>query len=99
MLNIVIQPKYIDELYINKDQERIEKKLEIGYKALQKIEVKIEENTNWKLVWTSEGTGTRSDVSVWAPVIKEYPFIRKYSSPAFSFPQSMESIPCNPFGG
>lgn len=73
-VHIVIKPKAIDELYVNKDQERIERKEEIGYKALQKIEVKIEEINNWKNVWTSEGTGTRSDVSVWAPIIKEYPY-------------------------
>ncbi len=70
--NVVIQPKMIEELYINKDQERIEKKLEIGQKALMKIEVRVEEINNWRQVWTSEGTGTRSDVSVWVPLIKEY---------------------------
>ncbi len=62
---VIIQPKPIPELYVNKDKERIEKKVEIKLEALKEIQVKIKDVNSWKMIWMSEGTGARKEVSIW----------------------------------
>jgi len=52
---------------LTKTWSELKKKIEISYKALCKIEVKVEEITSWKLLWTSEGSGSRKEASVWVP--------------------------------
>jgi hypothetical protein len=53
-------------LFVDKERERVEKKSEIKLEALKKIKVKVKSVSSWKLVWTSEGTGASTEVSIWA---------------------------------
>ncbi len=74
---VIIQPKNIPEIYVNKEMERVEKKSEISIEALKKIKVKVKNVTSWKLVWTSEGTGATTELSIWSMVAPKAHFIKR----------------------
>jgi len=64
--NLIITPKNIPEIYVNKDKERMEKKDAITKENLMKIQVKIKPVTSWDPIWTTEGIGSRTEISIWA---------------------------------
>lgn len=74
--NLEILPKQIDELYVDR-ADIISRQEEIHDSALKWIKVKVKEVSSWRQVWSSEGTGARTQVSVWTPHIKEHTVFRR----------------------
>lgn len=65
--NIVIPPMPIKELYdINKVEKKTFKNQIIPQEVLAALKVKLKPVPAWEQVWTSEGTNSRHQVSVWA---------------------------------
>lgn len=69
--NLEILPKQIDELYVDR-ADIISRKEEIHDSALKMIKVKVKDISSWKQVWSSEGTGARTQVTMWTPQISEH---------------------------
>jgi hypothetical protein len=65
--NIVIPLLKIKELSeMNKVEKKTFKDRIIPPELLEKLKVKLKPVPSWQLVWTSEGTNSRTQVSVWA---------------------------------
>lgn len=71
-----ILPKQIDELYVSQ-ADIVSRKEEIHDSALKEIKVKVKDVSSWRQVWSSEGTGARSQVAVWAPNISQHTVFRR----------------------
>ena len=69
--SLEILPKQIEELYVNQ-ADIISRHEEIHDAALKEIKVKLKDISSWKQIWSSEGTGARQQVTVWAPHISQH---------------------------
>jgi len=71
--DVEIVPKPMDELFVSQ-VDLVSRKEEIHDKALKELKIKVKEVNNWTRVWSSEGSGARTQkmnfddhVSIWLP--------------------------------
>ena len=74
--NLEILPKQIEELFVDR-ADIISRQEEIHDSALREIKVKVKDVSSWRQVWSSEGTGARTQVSVWTPHISQHTVFRR----------------------
>jgi hypothetical protein len=74
--NLEILPKQIDELFVDR-ADIISRQEEIHDSALREIKVKVKEISSWRQVWSSEGTGARTHVTMWTPHISQHTVFRR----------------------
>jgi hypothetical protein len=65
---VTILPKKMEELFKAPEKRALDEKIEIDLKALQDIKVKCQPIDQWQCMWTSKGTGSRQEVSIWSPL-------------------------------
>lgn len=75
--SVIVQPRQIPEIYVNKEQERLERKEEISEESLKEIQIKVKPVSNYKMIWCSDGTGSRQEVSIWTTIGTQNTLIKR----------------------
>jgi hypothetical protein len=74
--DLEILPKQIEELFVDR-ADIISRQEEIHDTALREIKVKVKDISSWRQVWSSEGTGARTQVTVWTPHISQHSVFKR----------------------